>query len=83
MGAGAEAMCPVVAAVVGGLEDVPAEGVWGVAVVVAKATGVEVTALVAAEATGWDAVVLAGTTGFLAVWLLTIVCSCCCCSGAF
>jgi len=78
VGSRAGAVCTVVvAAVGGGLDDVPAEGVWVVAVAVTEAVGVEATTLVGAEVTGWDAGVPGMTAKFLAAGLFTIVCSCC------
>ncbi len=77
MGSWAKAVGTMVVAVVGGLEDVPAGGVWWVAVAVDEAAGVGVTTLAGAEAAGWDTVVPAMTAEFLAAGLFTIVCSCC------
>jgi len=53
VGSGAKAVCTVVvAAMGGGLDEVPAVEVWVVAVAVTEAVGVEAANLVGAEATG-------------------------------
>ncbi len=67
----------VVAAEGGGLDDVPAAGVWVAAVAVPEAAGVEAAKGVGAEVTGWDAGVLDLVTELLAAGLFTIVRSCC------